>query len=152
MHNPSNSFKETAMKFTTSLTIAVAAAFTVTLGALAQGTGGTTSSPAGSQTEPGIAPGGASTGSSRIAPDAFDQLDRNHDGFISREEASGTNLAKDFDKLDTNRDGRLSPDEVTGSATGGSSRASGPRSSDDRSGVGGSAIPANPGGVPAPKD
>lgn len=154
------------MKFTTLLTIAVAAAFAATLGVVAQGTGGTTFSPgisesqgnppadapAGSQTEPGIAPGGASTGSSRIAPDAFDQLDKDHDGFISREEAAGTNLVNDFDKLDTNRDGRLSPDEVTGSATGGSSRASGPRTSDDRSGAGGSVVPANPSGVPTPKD
>jgi hypothetical protein len=154
------------MRFRTSLAIAVAAAFAATFGVLAQGTGGTTSSPgtsvsqgnppagapAGSQTEPGIAPGGASTGSSRIAPDAFDQLDKNHDGFISREEAAGTNLVNNFDKLDTNRDGRLSPDEVTGSAVGGSSRASGPSTGDDRSGVGASAVPANPSGVPTPKD
>ncbi|TAK81943.1 MAG: hypothetical protein EPO20_22975 [Betaproteobacteria bacterium] len=143
------------MRFRTLLPIAVAAAFAARFGVLAQGAGGTTSSPgisesqgnppagapAGSETEPGIAPGGASAGSSRIAPDAFDQLDKDHDGFISREEAAGTNLARDFDKLDTNRDGRLSPDEVTGSATRGSSRASGPRTSDDRSGVGGRQYP-----------
>lgn len=142
------------MKFRTLPAImAVAAAFAVPFGALAQGTGGTTSSPgtsesqgnppagapAGSQTEPG---GGASSGSSRIPPDAFDQLDKDHDGFISREEAAGTNLANDFDKLDTNRDGKLSPGEATGSATRGSSSASGASSSDDKSGVGGSTAPA----------
>lgn len=153
------------MRFRTLLATAVAAAFAATFGVLAQGTGGATSpgtaesqgnppagAPAGSQTERGAAPGDASAGSSRIAPDAFDQLDKSHDGFISREEAAGTNLAKDFDKLDTNRDGRLSPNEVTGSATRGSSRASGPGASDDRSSVGGLAAPAKPSGAPTPKD
>lgn len=126
----------------TLLAIAVAAAFAATFGVLAQGTGGATSSPGTteSQGDPpaGSAPGGATTGSSRIAPDAFDQLDRNHDGFISREEAAGTNLANDFDELDTNRDGKLSPGEATSRAARGSSSASGASFSDDKRGVGGS--------------
>ena len=73
-----------------------------------------------------------------ILDDAFDQLDRNHDGFISREEAAGTNLANDFDALDTNRDGKLSPGEATSRAARGSSSASGASFSDDKRGVGGS--------------
>jgi hypothetical protein len=150
------------MKFRTLLAIAVAAAFAGTFGALAQGTGGTTSlpgtseqgnppagAPAGDQTEPG---GGASSGSSRIPPDTFDQLDKDHDGFLSREEAAGTNLASDFDELDTNRDGKLSPGEATSSAARGSSSASSASFSDHKRGVGGSTVPANPGGVPTSKD
>lgn len=140
------------MEFRALLAIAVA-------GALAQGCGGTTSplgtseqdnppagAPAGSQAEPGT---GASSGPSRISPDTFDELDKDHDGFISREEAAGIDLAKEFDKLDTNRDGRLSPDEVTGSATRGPGRASGDRSGDHGSGA---AVLADPGGAPTPKN
>lgn len=154
------------MKFRALLAIAVAGAFAAPFGALAQGSGAATSTPgtnepqgapptgapAGSQTEPRTAPGDASAGSSRISPDAFDQFDKDHDGFISRKEAGGTNLANDFDKLDTNHDGRLSPDEVTGSATRGSSRASGDSSGDDRSAVSGFTLPANPSSVRPQRD
>ena len=35
-------------------------------------------------------------------------LDKNKDGFVSRDEAKGTPHAKDFDKLDKNHDGKLS--------------------------------------------
>jgi len=42
----------------------------------------------------------------------FMELDSNHDGYISREEASKWNyLAREFDKFDTNHDGRLSRQE-----------------------------------------
>jgi hypothetical protein len=146
------------MKFRALLAIALAAAFAVPLAALAQLTGGKmsppgakeprsspqTDAPAGSQTGPGTAPGGASAGSTRIAPDAFDQFDKNHDGFISREEATGTNLANDFDKLDTNQDGKLSPDEITGSATHGPGRAGSPGIGDDRRGTAAANPTSNP--------
>ena len=40
-------------------------------------------------------------------------LDKNKDGFVSREEASGVpTLAKDFGKFDRNRDGKLDRAEL----------------------------------------
>jgi hypothetical protein len=40
-------------------------------------------------------------------------LDKNKDGFVSREEARGVpTLAKDFDKFDRNRDGKLDRAEL----------------------------------------
>jgi hypothetical protein len=41
----------------------------------------------------------------------FKALDKNNDGFISREEAKGSPHEKDFDKLDKNGDGKLSREE-----------------------------------------
>ena len=43
---------------------------------------------------------------------AFDALDKNRDGFLSREEIAGEReLAKRFAKFDTNKDGRWNVDE-----------------------------------------
>ena len=41
----------------------------------------------------------------------FKALDKNHDGFMSREEVKGTPHDKDFAKLDKNGDGKLSREE-----------------------------------------
>ena len=38
----------------------------------------------------------------------FKSLDKNKDGFVTKEEAKGTPHASDFDKLDKNQDGKLS--------------------------------------------
>jgi hypothetical protein len=60
----------------------------------------------------------ASAGSSRDSA-AFDRMDLDQDGFITREEAAGTALADRFDQLDTDHDGMLSPSEVNaGNKTG----------------------------------
>jgi hypothetical protein len=54
----------------------------------------------------------ASAGSSRDSA-AFDRMDLDEDGFITREEAAGTSLADRFDQLDRNHDGKLSPSEAS---------------------------------------
>ena len=41
----------------------------------------------------------------------FSSLDKNNDGFMSRDEVKGTPHDKDFAKLDRNRDGKLSREE-----------------------------------------
>ena len=41
----------------------------------------------------------------------FKALDKNNDGFMSREEVKGTPHDKDFSKLDKNGDGKLSREE-----------------------------------------
>jgi hypothetical protein len=41
----------------------------------------------------------------------FQALDKNKDGFVSREEAKGTPHDKDFTSLDKNQDGKLTPQE-----------------------------------------
>jgi hypothetical protein len=67
----------------------------------------------------------ASAGSSRDSA-AFNSIDLDQDGFITREEAAGTNLADRFDQLDTNHDGKLSPFEVNAGSASASSGASRP--------------------------
>ena len=53
----------------------------------------------------------ASASASTDATEMFKALDKNNDGFISREEAKGSPHEKDFDKLDKNGDGKLSREE-----------------------------------------
>ena len=52
---------------------------------------------------------GSSAPSSSTA--LFKDLDKNHDGSLSKEEAKGAPWAKDFAKLDKNHDGKLSQQE-----------------------------------------
>ena len=59
---------------------------------------------------------GASSGSSAGAEKMFQALDKNKDGFVTREEAKGTPHDKDFAKLDKNSDGKLSPQEHAAAA------------------------------------
>lgn len=49
------------------------------------------------------------TGDARSADRRFDELDRNHDGFLSRDEANDAReLQARFSELDANNDGKLS--------------------------------------------
>src|SRR5439155_13052724 len=89
-----------------SLLIAALTALSLPLSALAQYSADTAATPGG------------------IDSDTFNQIDLDQDGFITRDEAAGTELADRFDQLDTNHDGQPSPSEITaGSASGGSSSA-----------------------------
>lgn len=102
---------------------------------IAQGGGGDTGA---SSRQPGVNPPGtispgtpssAATGADRdtgavghanpsagaTSRAAFDRLDKNHDGFISRDEASNAKeLNTRFSELDRNNDGKLSRDEYNG--------------------------------------
>jgi hypothetical protein len=60
---------------------------------------------AGGDKEKSAAAGGSG------AEKMFQALDKNKDGFVTREEAKGTPHDKDFATLDKNRDGKLSPQE-----------------------------------------
>ena len=61
----------------------------------------------------------------------FSSLDKNKDGFMSRDEVKGTPHDKDFAKLDKNKDGKLSREEHAaapehaGKASAGSSQGEG---------------------------
>ncbi len=55
--------------------------------------------------------GGGATKSDGGAEAMFKSLDKNNDGFISKDEAKGTPHDKDFAKLDKNKDGKLSRQE-----------------------------------------
>ena len=57
-------------------------------------------------------PPDAAAGASAADAAGFNTLDLDQDGFISRDEARGTNLEKRFDALDVDHDGRLAPSEV----------------------------------------
>src|SRR5258706_11827580 len=63
----------------------------------------------------------------------FQELDKNRDGYLSKDEGKGAPWAKDFAKLDTNHDGKLSRQEyaaapeLKGAAIGGSGGSDRPR-------------------------
>ena len=85
------------------MAIAVAGAFALPLTSAASDTG------ASAKQEGANQPGQASPTGKR---GRFDALDKNHDGFISRDEAKdATELDTRFSELDVNNDGKLSRDE-----------------------------------------
>ena len=95
------------------MAIAVAGAFALPLTSAASDTGA-------SAKQEGANPRGQAspTGKGESATGAtgkrgrFDALDKNHDGFISRDEAKdATELDTRFSELDVNNDGKLSRDE-----------------------------------------
>ena len=81
------------------ITLAIAAAFAAP--ALAQSPGRTTTDPKDSNPASGASAGG------------FAAIDRNGDGYISRDEARDATWNSRFTELDKDNDGRLSADEFS---------------------------------------
>jgi hypothetical protein len=110
---------ETVMKLKTLIAVAVASAFPCL--ALAQAA---TSQPQTGRTPPGSPESGATSGSAAL----FNRLDKNKDGFVSRDEArDATELQGRFAELDKDNDGKISASEMRGldgsrSATGSTSK------------------------------
>jgi hypothetical protein len=111
------------------IALAVAAAFA--LPALAQTSGRTTTDPKDSNpAAPPAAIGGAQApAAGASAANGFSAMDRNNDGYISREEAKDATWSNRFSELDKDNDGRVSQSEFsamgssagsTGTSTGGS--------------------------------
>jgi hypothetical protein len=106
---------------------AVAAAFAAPLAAQ------TPSTQTGSAESSGAASAGVTA---QPGAAMFRELDKNKDGFISREEAKGSPHESQFDKLDKDGDGKLSNSEHAAAhaagkdsaATGGSSASGAPKS------------------------
>jgi hypothetical protein len=154
---------EIAMKLKTLIAVAVAGAFPAL--ALAQSA---TSQPQEGRTPPGApaspgsidqrsgtAPSGTTAGSTAL----FNRLDRNSDGFISRDEArDATELQGRFAELDKDNDGKISAAEMRAmdsgrSATGttGSGTTSGSATGrGSTGGMGGSSGPAGTSSGPNP--
>jgi hypothetical protein len=113
------------MTFKTLIAAAVAAAFALPFSASAAGDKAdkaASGSSAGTSTSGSAAAGGtsgsagdkASSGATKSdggAEAMFKSLDKDKDGFMSKEEVKGTPHDKDFSSLDKNKDGKLSREE-----------------------------------------
>jgi hypothetical protein len=154
---------EIAMKLKTLIAVAVAGAFAVPCAVLAQG--GATSQPQTGRTPPGQAAspgsidqrsGAAPTGATATGAAVFQRLDRNSDGFVSRDEAKdAAELQGRFAELDKNNDGKISEAEMRGmdgergaAGTTGERNPTGVRGS--TGGMGGSSGPAGSSSGPNP--
>ena len=89
----------------------IAALFALPVAAYAGGDKASSTS-SGSGAAASATGGTASASASSDAEQMFKDLDKNKDGFISREEAKGSPHEQEFTKLDKNGDGRLSFDEL----------------------------------------
>lgn len=101
------------------ITLAIAAAFAAP--ALAQSPGRTTTDPKDSNpAAPPATYGTQDRAASGASAGGFTAMDRNGDGYISREEARDATWHSRFSELDTDNDGRLSQQEygALGSAAG----------------------------------
>ena len=121
------------MKPNTLIAAAVAAVLAVPLGALAQAASNDIQPKAAGE-KAGGSPGtsGPASRSDGGAEAMFKSLDKDGDGYISKDEAKGTPHEKDFTKLDKNGDGKLSrgehaaaPEHKGSTTSGGSSSGSG---------------------------
>jgi hypothetical protein len=112
------------MKLNRLIAAAMAAALVVPLSALAQGTSSAIQPPSA-----GKAAGEKAGGSSGGAEAMFKSLDKNGDGYISKDEAKGTPHEKEFARLDKNSDGKLSREEHAAAPEHGGSSTSGDSSS-----------------------
>ena len=101
------------------ITLAIAAAFAAP--ALAQTPGRTTTDPKDSNpAAPPVQHGAMDRSASGATAGGFGAMDRNGDGYISRDEAREAQWNSRFSELDKDNDGRLSQDEfgALGSAAG----------------------------------
>lgn len=65
-------------------------------------------------TPPTAMPGASGAADAEAKPTRFDEIDTNHDGFISRDEFLASEK-KRFDELDTNHDGKVDAKEIAAS-------------------------------------
>jgi hypothetical protein len=110
-HKPTRLTFNGVYKMKSKLALTLIASLLATGGALAQ-----------SPSAPSTPSAATSSASPQAAPSAehaarmqkyFAKMDKNADGFISREEAAGNKrLAKHFDAIDSNKDGKLSKEEL----------------------------------------
>jgi hypothetical protein len=127
------SHKETTMKTRTLIALAVIAGFAATAQAGGDKTTGASDKPSSASASAGSSASGASG-----AEKMFQALDKNQDGFLSRDEVKGSPHDKDFTTLDKNRDGKLSREE----------HAAAPEHASDKAASGASTAPAS--GTAAP--
>jgi len=120
------------MKLKTLTAVAVTAAFAFPLGAQAADDKASSSSAGGSSASAGATKddGGAEA--------MFKALDKNQDGFLTKEEANGTPHAEDFATLDKDKDGKLSREEHAAAPEHAGSKASSTGASGSSGGTSGS--------------
>jgi len=143
-------FMEIMMKLKTVMAVVIAAAFAAPV--LAQSPGRTTTDPKDSNpAAPPAAPGkvdrqAGKESAAGATAGGFSAMDRNSDGYISRDEAHDVSWSSRFSELDKDNDGRISQSEFDGlgassgaSTTGGMGGSVGPggtQSGSSTSGIG----------------